>query len=58
MENDHLQNGCFLDEEGYFDIKCMTCNPAPDEVTAFILKLLIKDNYFENDNSASMDWQI
>ena len=58
MENDPLQNGCCLDEEGCFDIKWMICNPAPDEVTAFILKLSIKENYFENDNSASIDWQI
>ena len=36
----------------------MTCNPAPDEVTTFILKISLKNNYFENDNSASIDWQI
>ena len=52
-DNDPLQSGWYLDEEGCFDIKWMTCNPAPDGVTAFILKLSIKDNYFEN---ASIDW--
>ena len=54
-ENDPLQNGWCLDEEGCFGIKWMTCNPAPDEVTDFILKLSAKNNYFENGNSASID---
>ena len=51
-ENDPLQNGWSLDEEGCFNIKWMTCNPVLDEVTAFILKLSIKNNYFKNDDSA------
>ena len=55
VENDPFQNGWCLDEEGCFGIKWMTCNPAPDEVIAFTLKLSIKNNYFENDNSASID---
>ena len=54
-KNDPLQNGWCLDEEGCFDIKWMACSSALDEVAAFILKLSIKNNYFENDNTASID---
>ena len=57
-ENDSLKNDWCLDEKGCFDIKWVTCNPTSDEVTAFILKLSIKNNYVENDNAASIDWQM
>ena len=57
-KNHPLQHGWCLDEEHCFDIKWMTCTLVPDEVTAFILKLSIKNNYCKNDNSAAIDWQI
>ena len=29
-ENNHSQNGWCLDQDSYFNIKWMTCNPSPD----------------------------
>ena len=48
-ENDSLKNGWCLDEKGCSDIKWVTCNPTSDKVTAFILKLSIKNNFVENE---------